>query len=389
MNIVDLIVIAGVTWAVVGGVRVGLVGMIAAAIGSIGGLLIGSALANDVADALGASGNAEVLVATVVVVAAVTLLSYGAQLLAAPLSKSMDVLQLRWLDRLGGGALAFMASLAIAWIVGGVLAVGPSQSIARTVQGSVLLREIDRRFPNAPGVVAELQQTLIDHGMPMPFIGFEPRLDSVDPPSPEAVAAARNAATASTVRITADGCGAGVSGSGVVVAPGVVFTNAHVVAGAERVLVDALDGRHDATPVYFDPDTDLAVLRVDGLEMPPLPIATRDARVGEGAAVLGYPGGGSLVVTPAAALGERQAVGRDIWGGSIARREIHVLQAEVRAGDSGGPFVDESGTVLGLVFARSNAADDIGYALTSDELRPVLASVPSLTAAVDTGRCVQ
>lgn len=388
MNIVDLLVIAGVGAAVVSGVRTGLVGMVAAAIGSIGGLLLGSALANDVADALGADGDAEVLVAAVVVVVAVTVLSYGAQLLAAPLSVSIDVLRLGWVDRLGGGVLAFVASLAIAWMVGGVLAVGPSQAIAHAVHESVVLREIDRRFPNAPGVVAELQQTLIDHGMPLPFVGFEPRLDPVEPPSSEAVAAAQEVAATSTVRIAADGCGVGVTGSGVVVAPGTVFTNAHVVAGADRVVVEALDGRHDATPVYFDPDTDLAVLRVDGLGMPALPIATRDAAVGEGAAVLGYPGGGSLVATPAAVLDEREAAGRDIWGGSIARREVYVLQAAVRPGDSGGPFVDQSGTVLGLVFARSNAADDVGYALTSDELRPVLASAPTLTVEVGTGRCV-
>src|SRR5690606_27806278 len=114
VNIVDLLVIAGVGAAVVSGVRTGLVGMVAAAIGSIGGLLLGSALANDVADALGADGDAEVLVAAVVVVVAVTVLSYGAQLLAAPLSVSIDVLRLGWVDRLGGGVLAFVASLAIA-----------------------------------------------------------------------------------------------------------------------------------------------------------------------------------------------------------------------------------------------------------------------------------
>ena len=85
---------------------------------------------------------------------------------------------------------------------------------------------------------------------------------------------------------------------------------------------------------------------------------------------------------------QRTAVGRDIWGGGSARREVYVLQAVVRPGDSGGPFVAADGTVLGLVFARSNVHSDVGYALTSEELRPALAALTGATEPVATGRCV-
>jgi S1-C subfamily serine protease len=313
--------------------------------------------------------------------------SFVVQVAATPIAASVKAVRLGWLDRAGGGAMAFVVAVALAWLVGGVLATGPSQAFARAVQDSVLLREMDERFPAAPGVIADLQQTMLDHGMPLPFVGFEPRFDPVAPPSTEALAAAQAAAAGATVRVSGPGCGGGLTGSGVVVSPGLVVTNAHVIGGIDTITIEAADGRHDATPVLFDSDLDLAVLRVDGLAIAALPLAAQDARTGAGAAVLGYPGGGPLVVIPAAVLDTRDAVGRDIYGNGTATREVHVLQSAVRPGDSGGPFVDETGTILGIVFARSNVDDDVGYALTSDEVRDALATLPASSAPVDTGRC--
>jgi S1-C subfamily serine protease len=361
--------------------------MVAGAVGAIVGLMLGSKIATDVVRGLDLRGGSEVLVATVLVVFAVGLVSFVLQVAATPVTASIRRLHLGWADRAGGGAVAFVAALAVAWLLGGVFATGPSQSFARAVQDSVVLRELDERLPAAPGVVAELQQTLIDHGMPLPFVGFEPQLDPVDPPSSDVVAAAQVAAAASTVRVSGPGCGSGLTGSGVVVQPGVVVTNAHVVAGIDEITVEDSAGRHAATPVAFDPDTDLAVLRVDDLVAPPLPLATTEAATGEGAAVLGYPGGGPLVVSPAAVLDERSAVGRDIYGGGTVTREVYVLQSSVRPGDSGGPFVDATGTILGIVFARSSVDDDVGYALTAAEVRTVLTQVPARAAGVTTGSC--
>jgi S1-C subfamily serine protease len=387
VNVVDLLVIAGVGAAVVSGVRAGLVGIAAGAIGTIVGLMLGSAIATDVTRSLELRGGSEVFAASVIVVVAVALVSFVVQVAAAPLAASIRRMHIGWIDRAGGGAIGFVGSIALAWLLGGVLATGPSQSFARAVQDSMLLREIDERLPPAPGVVAELQQAMLDHGMPLPFVGFEPRLDPVAPPSTEALAAAQAAAAGSTVRVSGAGCGGGLTGSGVVVAPGIVVTNAHVVGGIDDISVEAVDGSHDATPVLFDPDTDLAVLRVDGLPAPALTLATEDAATGQGAAVLGYPGGGPLVVSAAAVLDRREAVGRDIYGGGTVTREVYILQSTVRPGDSGGPFVDQTGTILGIVFARSNVDDDVGYALTSDEVRSVLSSLPANTTEVDTRSC--
>jgi S1-C subfamily serine protease len=391
VNVVDVIVLLGVVLAVVSGVRAGLIGMTASAVGTIVGFFVGSWIATELVGALDLQGLGEVLLATFVLASCVALASFAVQLAAVPLGTAVHRIQLGWLDQIFGGALAFVVAVVIAWLLGGVLAAGPSQSVARAMQDSAVLRALDDRLPAAPGVVAELQQAMREHGMPSPFVGFEPRLDPVTPPSTAALAAAQRAAAASTVRVSGEGCGGGIVGSGAVVAPGVVVTNAHVVAGTHHVRVEATDGAHDAVPVLFDPDTDLAVLHVQGLDVPVLPIASQDAGRGQGAAVLGYPGGGPLEITSAAVLDAQQALGRNIWGGGVVRREVYVLQASVRPGDSGGPFVDTNGTVLGLVFARSNVNSGVGYALTSDELRDALAAAPSAAnaPAVDTRSCAK
>jgi uncharacterized membrane protein required for colicin V production len=387
VNLVDVIVLAGVAFAVASGVRAGLVGMVASALGTIVGFLLGSWIATEVVRSFELRGATEVFVATLVLLLTVVGASFVVQLAAMPLAATVHRVRLGWLDRIGGGVVAFVVAVGVAWLLGGVLATGPSRPFARAMQDSVLLRALDERLPPAPGVVANLQQAMRNHGMPSPFLGFEPRLDPIAPPSTEALAAAQQAAASSTVRVSGLGCGGGIVGSGVVVGPGVVVTNAHVVAGIRDVRVEAVDGEHRAAPVLFDPGTDIAVLHVDGLNVPALPIATHDAANGQGAAVLGYPGGGPLVVLPAAVLDERQATGRDIWGRGSVDREVYILQAAVRPGDSGGPFVDQSGTVLGLVFARSNVDENTGYALTSDEVRAALAKVPPAGAAVDTRSC--
>jgi len=191
VNFVDLLVVVAVIAAVLSGVRAGLVGMVAGAIGTIGGLLIGGAIAPEVSDALEVYGSGRVLLMSTVIVVSVAVVSYVAQLGALPVAASLRAVQLGWVDRVAGGAIAFVLAVVLAWLVGGVLAIGPSQDVARAVQDSAVLRAIDNRLPAAPGVVADIQQALIDHGMPMPFSGFEPRLSPVDPPSSETVAAAR------------------------------------------------------------------------------------------------------------------------------------------------------------------------------------------------------
>ncbi len=184
------------------------------------------------------------------------------------------------------------------------------------------------------------------------------------------------------------GCGQIQEGSGFVVAPGIVVTNAHVVAGIARPTVEDANGVHPTSVILFDPSYDLAVMRVDGLDERPLQLDPDQVARGVQAAVLGYPDGGPFDAVPAGVLAEFQAQGRDIYGQGLTLRNVYEIQALVRPGNSGGPLVQPDGEVIGVVFSRSTTNDDIGYALTSPGVLSRVLQAQAAPKAVGTGPCV-
>jgi S1-C subfamily serine protease len=246
----------------------------------------------------------------------------------------------------------------------------------------------------APGDMAVgLGKILDETGLPSVFVGFEPLPQApVDPPDDATTRAIAQTAVRATVKVSAGACGYTSSGTGFSIAEGYVVTNAHVVAGADRraIRVTSHDGDLlDAIPVAFDPDLDIAVLHVPDLGLPALAFATREPRRGALGAALGYPGGGALVVVPAAVTGAYEATGRDIYDGDRVRREIIELRAAIERGDSGGPFVLADGTVGGVVFAEARTDDAVGYALSGPAVWDRVEPVIGRTKAVDTGDCLR
>ncbi|HSH23220.1 MAG TPA: trypsin-like peptidase domain-containing protein, partial [Acidimicrobiales bacterium] len=194
---------------------------------------------------------------------------------------------------------------------------------------------------------------------------------------------------ASTVKVAGTACQRVQEGSGFVAAPDTVVTNAHVVAGQGpgRTEVARPDGRRlPATIVVFDPARDLAVLRVPGLNQPPLPVGS--AEVGDRGAVFGHPGGQEQVrAAPAAIRQQVEAVGRDIYDTRPTRRDVFILAARLRPGDSGAALVDPAASVVGVAFAIAPDDASTAYAVTAGELREVLA-VPR-RGAVSSGPCLR
>ena len=174
------------------------------------------------------------------------------------------------------------------------------------------------------------------------------------------------------------------------VAPHYVVTNAHVVAGVRRPHVQMQNGGSQlGRPVLFDPRVDIAVLEVNRSPGPVLPLSRREVGRGAVGAVVGYPGGGSLTGVAAANRRLLHAVGRDIYGKGNVERDIYELQAQVRPGNSGGPFLLATGKVAGIVFAASTTDSGIGYAITSTEARKDLSRGVGARAAVSTGACAR
>ncbi|MGO3153155.1 MAG: trypsin-like peptidase domain-containing protein, partial [Galactobacter sp.] len=186
---------------------------------------------------------------------------------------------------------------------------------------------------------------------------------------------------------TAVACGVNQTGSSFVVAEDRVVTNAHVVQGVEKPVIETEDGRAlTGKVVSFDPVRDVAVIAVDGLDLPALPMG-RGMAVGDTGVFMGYPGGGPFSSLPAAVQSLHGVSVPDIYGESESTLEVYQLAADVEQGNSGGPLLDASGRVQGLVFARAADKKDVGYALSTHEFKRVADRAESLESAVDTGQC--
>jgi S1-C subfamily serine protease len=202
---------------------------------------------------------------------------------------------------------------------------------------------------------------------------------------PAVVEAARSVVK---IRSTAPGCQKIFEGSGVVMAPNRVMSNAHVVAGASTFTVSA-DGReYDAAVVLFDPSLDISVLDVPGLVAPPLTFVEAAVPGGTDAVVMGYPGGGEFVATAARVRDIIELSGPDIYQSATVQREVYVIRGEVGQGESGGPLVDRDGRVLGINFGAGVDDPGTGYVLTAKQVYTQLVNGTGQTQPVATGACV-
>jgi S1-C subfamily serine protease len=294
------------------------------------------------------------------------------------------------LDRVAGAVVGSAQALLIVWLTGGLLAAGPSETLAAQAQNSFVVRGLSGFLPAPTEIAGELARLLDDSGLPDLFVGLEPLpAPPVDLPADPLVASLAEIALPSTVKITAATCLSLSSGTGFVVERGYVVTNAHVVAGASTVRVGLGDRAFDAVAVLIDPDLDIALLYAPQLDAPALPLAAIDPERGATGATFGFPGGRALDVQPAAVAGAYQATGRDIYGEKRVTRAILELRAKVDQGDSGGPLVLADGTVGGVVFAEARTDADVGYALSPRAVRLAIAPALGRTGEVPTGACIR
>ena len=190
------------------------------------------------------------------------------------------------------------------------------------------------------------------------------------------------------IHSTAPGCQKVLEGSGVVMGPNRVMSNAHVVAGAETFDVSIGDEALRATVVLYEPRLDIAVLDVPGLQSPPLRFADEIVPSGTDALVLGYPGGGDFAATPARVRDVIELSGPDIYRTTTVKREVYVIRGEVGQGDSGGPLIDRTGRVLGINFGAAVDDPDTGFVLTAKQVYSQMVLSTGESAPVATGACV-
>lgn len=387
--LIDFIIIAFAISALYRGREIGFVRQVSTALGFFGGLFLGAALGPIIGRAFTASPS-EVLTRVVFTLGLSIMGLLMGEYVGFRLKHRLLPSKLNHYDGRLGSAVNVITLLISAWLIAAVVSALPVPRLQADISGSHLVRALDKVLPPAPKVIADLGKLISPNGFPQVFIGNEPL------PKPGAVPQSlgdlRGAVAkdqVSVVKIQGQGCGGIVDGSGFVAGPGLVATNAHVVAGIRHPFVQDSNGVHRGTVVLFDPNLDFAVLRVNGLAGAPLQLAASRIDPGTPAAVLGYPGGGPFEADPAAVMDIFRASGRNIYGRGTTLRSVYELRAKVIPGNSGGPLIAQDGSVIGVVFAESTSYNQVGYALTSPTPLHELNQVNAQSGPVSTGSCAE
>jgi S1-C subfamily serine protease len=365
--------------------------------GIIGGGVLGLLLAPGIARWIQSLGSGSDRTRVIIAIASVLFFMGLGHLVATRIGlavrRHLTWRPVRVVDSAGGAVLSGTAFLLVAWFLGTAVVNSPFPALANQVGQSRILAGVDRVLPSSSQTwFSDFRKSIIASGFPQVFgaLGGE-RVAPVPPPdaallnSPGVVAA-----RSSVVKIVgvASSCERRLEGSGFVIAPNRVMTNAHVVAGVDSAKVQQAGGGRQlpAVVVLFDPQRDVAVLQVPGLKATPLKWAG-PASSGDGAVVAGYPEDGPYSATPARIRSVEEPVGLDIYGRRQAARQVYSLRALVQPGNSGGPVLAPDGSVYGVVFAKSTSSANTAYALTAAEVRGDAEAAASATEPVSTMGC--
>jgi S1-C subfamily serine protease len=382
----DLVIVVLVVLLALGGYRLGFVARVASWVGLGIGILVAAFVAPRVLDAFRAPDpGSNLVIVTGLFIVIASLGGAAGAAVGTQIRRSIPYGPARQLDQAGGAVAGALGGLILVWLLLPAVQ-DATPEISRGVRSSAIARFLDDIGPRAPRSLQALRQRVSEANFPKVFDDLR-RTPSAGPPPANLIldAALVERVKASTVQVSGTACGRLMEGSGFSPADDVVVTNAHVVAGVRGVTVLRPDGRRFPGRVQvFDPQRDLAVLAVPGLNARPLPVASAD--VGDEGAVFGHPEGQTEVdVQPYRINDRRTAVGRDIYNADVTRRDVLFLASQLAPGDSGGALVNAEGAVVGVAFAIAPDEPGTAFALSDDELRPVLAQPRG--SAVSTGPC--
>ena len=390
VNLFDLFAVIILVTAILAGIRTGALPQVGGVVGAIGGLLLILALAPLL---LGATGTLEPIPRALAVL--------GPCCCAVALGEAIGP---RWAASrpaswAGASCRAWTAPRAASsgrsrrcsscgWPAG-CWPPGRSPALGRAATPSVVVRGVDQVLPPPTVVVGQIAGALDASGLPDVFVGLDPLpLPAVDTPTDPQAARIAASAVDGTARITDPGLRQ----------PGQrhrrdrgARLRRHERArrrGRDR------DPGHDrlrrrrrrARPVR--PEPRLAVLHVPGLDGRALRFATSVPERGATGAALGYAGGGSLAVLPAAVAGAYEAIGHDIYDGRRSGARSSSCARPSSRATRAARSIFQDGTVGGLVFAESRTDPEVGYALCPVAIATRVRRRSGRTGVVDVGRCI-
>jgi S1-C subfamily serine protease len=387
----DLAVIAVAFIAAVSGWRSGALGSLMSFVGVILGAVAGVLLAPHIVSHI-SGPRTKLFIALFLILGLVVIGEVAGVVLGRAVRGAIRNGTLRTVDSIIGVVLQVIAVMIAAWLLASPLRSSDQQTLAQAFEGSMIRKEVEKVAPSwlktVPNRLSALLNTSGISDVWQPF-GRTPIVPVDAPDANLADSAVVNATRSSVVKIRglANGCQKVLEGTGFVVRQGRVMSNAHVVAGADSVTVESDGTTYDAKVVSYDPNADISILDVPNLPAQALQFAETPGKSGTDAVVLGYPGGGSFVATPARIREVIELNGPDIYRTTTVTREVYTIRGTVRQGDSGGPLIDLQGRVLGVVFGAAVDDPDTGFVLTAKEVARQMARVDN-TTPVTTGPCI-
>ncbi|MGQ0841295.1 MarP family serine protease [Actinokineospora sp.] len=392
MNWVDVLVVALAVLAAISGARQGVITALPAFVGVLIGAVAGIKIAPLVVAQIDSTPT-RVAFAVAIFVLLVALGETFGVWVGRTIRQKISSPKLAGVDSAFGAIVQGAVVFVVSWLIALPLtSVGGLPGLASAINNSAVLGGVNEVMPQAArGLPDELRQLLDVSGFPAAVDPFNRTPNKeVEPPDPALQASEvvqRVRTSVLKINAKAPSCERALEGSGFVIAPRRVMTNAHVVAGTDEVSVESGDRNLTARVVHYDPQTDVAILDVPGLTATPLPFAPSDATSGQDGIVLGYPLDGPYTASPARVRDRIPLRGPDIYDSATVNRDVFTLRSKVLSGNSGGPLVDTNGEVIGVVFGAAVDNSETGFALTAAEVRDEVGRAPSMTAQVATGRC--
>jgi S1-C subfamily serine protease/uncharacterized membrane protein required for colicin V production len=392
VNWVDVLVLLLAVLAAVSGAYQGVIIALPSLVGVILGAIAGFRLAPLVVD-LFTNPAAKVAFAVATVVFVIALGEALGVWAGRKLRTKINVDKLSGVDKTLGAIVQASAVFVIAWLIATPLTtVSWLPGLAKAIKSSVVLGGVNDAMPEAAhSLPTQLRKLLDASGFPSIVDPFQqaPSADIAPPDTALQKSAIVSQVHGSVVKIrgNATSCSRSLEGSGFVIAPQRVMTNAHVVAGTDEVAIETTEGRFPARVVYFNPEVDIAVLAVPRFGVKALTLADQAAQAGDSAIVLGYPLDGPYTATPARIRSRINLHGPDIYESKTVQRDVFTVRAAIRSGNSGGPMIDPSGRVIGVVFGAAVEDPDTGFTLTANQVRSEVDAAPAQSAQVSTGAC--
>ena len=276
-DLLDLVLIVIAVGFAVSGYRQGFIVGTLSFVGFVGGAVLGAQFGPSISHAIVGGQTQQDVVAVVLLISAAIIGQFVASSIGAYLRQSMTSPSSTTLDAIGGAAVSVLSMLLTAWAIASVLTASSFQGVVSQVNDSAVLTTMDKIMPSqAKTMFGDFRRLLATGPFPQVFSGIgAAHLFAISAPDPAVLnSPGYQAAVSRVVKVqgTALSCDRLIEGSGFVFAPDHVMTNAHVVAGVTQgPTVTTPSGRTvQAQVVLYDPQVDIAVLYVPGLNLSPL-----------------------------------------------------------------------------------------------------------------------